>query len=295
MTTAVSTPTYAFQATDFVEQYNELGYCILKGVYSASEVADLKRSFDRAYAEGMCHHADWRHQNRVFWVRSSEKVPKYISGCQWQAWVDPTLDAIRTDPRMLAIIEPFIGRDVKQIINQMHWKMPGSGQTWGLHQDCRSRKPDRAFRNLASAYVQTGIAVDRHWRDNGAMKIVPRSHLNGDLDMERIKTSTFDTREAAVAAVGFDPRDCIDVEMDEGDVALWGPYTIHGGGINVTEDNQRRMLINGYVRASDCDRGQPVFDDGKPVPLKIPAMIQYDKLYTKPDPWYPADGEVQTD
>ena len=63
-------------------------------------------------------------------------------------------------------LEPFIGRDVKQIINQMHWKMPGSRQTWGLHQDCRSRKPDRAFRNLADAYVQTGLAVDRQWRSS---------------------------------------------------------------------------------------------------------------------------------
>lgn len=290
---STSSAAYPFLHAGFADEYRERGYVILKGVFTASEIADLKRSFDRAYAEGMTHHATWRHQNRVFWLNEHETVGRYVSGCQWQSWVDPTLDAVRTDPRMLAMLEPLIGDHLKQIINQCHWKTPGTGQTWGMHQDVRSRKPDHCFRNLAESYVQTGIAIDAHRAENGAMKIVPNSHVLGSIK-EMLGGSHRDERMAALADAGFDPKNAIDVEMDEGDVALWGPFTIHGGGVNTTADNYRRLYINGYVRWQDCDRGQPVFAHGKPVPLTIPALIQYEQLYDRPEPHY-AGGEKQSD
>ena len=58
----------------------------------------------------------------------------------------------------------------------------------------------------------------------------------------------------------------IDLEMDAGDVALWGPYTVHGGGKNITPDNYRRLYINGYVTAENCDRGSGP-SDGQAVEL----------------------------
>lgn len=279
----------AFLHDGYVEEYREKGYTILRGVFSAAEIAELREAFARTYAEGMRHHATWRHQNRVIWVQEHETVGRYVSGCQWQSWVDPVLDRVRSDPRMLAILEPFIGRDIKQIINQMHWKTPGTGQTWGLHQDVRSRTPAHCFRNLGDAYVQTGLAIDRHWAGNGAMKVMPFSHRRGNLNMDGGVSHHRDTRETAVSAAGFDPANLVDVEMEPGDVALWGPYMIHGGGINTTADNARRLYINGYVRAADCDRGQPVFEGGRPVPLTIPALVQYDQLYSRPEPHYPSD------
>jgi ectoine hydroxylase-related dioxygenase (phytanoyl-CoA dioxygenase family) len=289
MSAAPAANRHAFLHDGYVEEYREKGYAIVRGVFSADEIAELRLAFERTYAEGMSHHATWRHQNRVMWVQEHETVGRYVSGCQWQSWVDPVLDRVRSDPRMLAILEPLIGRDIKQIINQMHWKTPGTGQTWGLHQDVRSRTPAHCFRNLGDAYVQTGLAIDRHWAGNGAMKVMPFSHQRGNLNMDGGVSHHRDTRENAVAAAGFDPAKLVDVVMEPGDVALWGPYMIHGGGINTTADNARRLYINGYVRAADCDRSQPVFEGGRPVPLTIPALVQYDQLYSRPEPHYPSD------
>jgi len=47
------------------------------------------------------------------------------------------------------------------------------------------------------------------------------------------------------------------------------------------------MYINGYVTASSCDRGQPTFEHGKPLPLTIPALIQYNELSSRPEPHLP--------
>jgi ectoine hydroxylase-related dioxygenase (phytanoyl-CoA dioxygenase family) len=101
---------------------------------------------------------------------------------QWASWVDPVLESVRRDPRMLEIVRPLISEDGKQIINQMHWKPPGAAMAeFGFHQDSRSRRPRKAYRDLATSYVQTGIAVDPHSAAIGAMVLCPGSHRLGEL------------------------------------------------------------------------------------------------------------------
>jgi ectoine hydroxylase-related dioxygenase (phytanoyl-CoA dioxygenase family) len=214
---------------------------------------------------------------------------------QWPSYEDDILDSVRTDERMLTILEPLIGNNLKQIINQLHWKKPGAIVTWGLHRDVRSRKPAEAFRQLATSYVQTGLAVDRHWSENGAMKILPHSHL-----MKRGAMDDFSPRDHRSTAekdwqkVGVDTDELLDVEMSIGDLALWTPFTIHGGGLNVTPDNERRLYINGYVIAENCDRGEWVFRDGRPVPLNLgnPALIQFDAIKERPHVFYPGRADL---
>jgi ectoine hydroxylase-related dioxygenase (phytanoyl-CoA dioxygenase family) len=290
MTTASQ---FAADTPAYVRDYWERGYAIVRGVIAPDEIAELREAFDRTYAEGLRLGRTWRHQNRLFWVNQHPTVGRFVSGCQWQAWADPVLDRFRTHPKLMALLQPLIGVHLKQIINQMHWKVPGTGYTWGLHQDVRSRKPEHCFRELATSYVQTGLAIDRHWAGNGAMQVIPFSHRRGDLRIDGGAAHHDDTRESAVAQVGIDPREAVSVEMEPGDIALWGPYLIHGGGINSTPDNFRRLYINGYVKADNCDRGQPVLDHGRPVPLTLPALIQYDGLYTNPHPHHPEDRASQ--
>ena len=51
-----------------------------------------------------------------------------------------------------AMLAPLIGPDLKQIINQMHWKPPGGEMVeFGFHQDARFRKPRHAYRDLAAS------------------------------------------------------------------------------------------------------------------------------------------------
>ena len=40
-------------------------------------------------------------------------------------YFDPVLDRFRKDLRILAILEPLLGRDLKQIINQLHLEAAG--------------------------------------------------------------------------------------------------------------------------------------------------------------------------
>ena len=106
---------------------------------------------------------------------------------QWPSYHQQVMDSVRLDPRFVELVEPLIGSDLKQIINQVHWKAPGSLGDFAWHQDSRFRRPAEAYRNLATAYVQTGLAIDPHTPASGCMRFIPRSHLRGDLDMDSSK------------------------------------------------------------------------------------------------------------
>src|SRR3546814_18564703 len=103
---------------------------------------------------------------------------------QWPSYHQPLLNSMRLDRRIARLLEPLIGRDLKQIINQVHWKAPGSLGDFAWHQDSRFRRPAHAFRNLGTAYVQTGLALDRHDPQSSCLRFIPGSHLPGHLDPE---------------------------------------------------------------------------------------------------------------
>ena len=271
-------------------QYRAEGYAVLRGVFDAREVAAMAVRFDHHWAEGMRHRASFRHGNLLYRLGEDAARGKILRLVQWPSYVDPVLEAIRRDPRFFRVLAPLLGADIKQIINQLHWKPPGAAAAeFAFHQDSRFRRPREAYRNLATSYVQTGIAIDPHRRGNGAMRIYPGSHRLGEKELAGaapvLDQAMADER---LAAAGLDPARLVDLELEPGDVALWNVYTIHGSGPNTTADD-RRFYLNGYVRAQDCDRGEWAFRDGKPCPLGTPVLVHYDDLHTRSEPHYLQD------
>jgi ectoine hydroxylase-related dioxygenase (phytanoyl-CoA dioxygenase family) len=279
-------------AQDYLEQYREQGYAVVKGVFSAFEVAELAQAFDRVRQAALAHRASWRHQNVLFRTARDAKLGRIVRLVQWPSYFDAVLQRYRTDSRIGDILAPLVGRDVKQIINQMHWKPQGAAMAeFGYHQDIRFRRPRSAYRDPAANYVQTGIAIDAHTASSGAMTVLPGSHLLGELAQE-IKGSVMETAvsDAELVKLGLDPADVVPLEMAPGDVALWHLHLLHGSGPN-TGAPDRRFYINGYVRASACDRGEWAFRDGQPCALGEPVLVHYEELYTRPGPLYLDDAQ----
>lgn len=275
-----------------LEQYAEDGYAILRGIFKEGEIAVLASEFDRLKAEGLQHPRTFRHQNILYLIEEDPAIGRNLRFMHWPAYISTILSRYRTDQRLLAIIEPLIGRDVKQIINELIWKTPGASQTgYSYHQDARFRRPVSAYRNLASAYVQTAIAVDPHRPENGCLRIVRGSHRRRDFPLGKDRSVYQGSAdESDLASYGIGADDLVDIVLDPGDVALWSPYTLHGSLPN-TSQSDRRAYLNGYVRASDCDLGEWAFRDGAPCELGDPVMVQYLDLYRRPEPHY-VDGPV---
>jgi ectoine hydroxylase-related dioxygenase (phytanoyl-CoA dioxygenase family) len=276
-------------SADFLRAtYARDGYAVIRGLFAADEVAAMAAAFDRLQAAGLALGRSFRHGNLLFRLGDDPHLGRILRMVQWPAWRDALLDRIRLDLRFAAVLKPLIGDDLKQIINQMHWKPPGAAKVeFAYHQDSRFRRPASAFRDLANSYVQTGIAVDPHTRASGAMRVIPGSHRLGDLglggDGPILQQSM---QDEALQAAGLDPTAAVDLELAPGDLALWSPYLVHGSGINSTAAD-RRLYINGYVRAENCDRGEWAFRAGRPQPLgPEPVLVHFDALHERPEPHF---------
>jgi ectoine hydroxylase-related dioxygenase (phytanoyl-CoA dioxygenase family) len=263
------------------------GYAVVRGLFGADEIDEIAAAADQIDAEGVAHGRSFRHGNLFYNVARGADGAPLVRMVQWPSYHQPVLNRVRLDTRVARLLEPLIGRDLKQIINQLHWKAPGSLGDFAWHQDSRSRRPPSAYRNLETAYVQTGLAIDPHNAESGGMRFIPNSHLGGDLGMDCSKHSLGAAMtEGALEAVGLSASNAIDLVLEPGDLALWSPYLVHGSGQN-RSSHRRRFYINGYVRAADCDRGEWAFRDGRPVPFgPRPAVVHYEELHERPGPHY---------
>lgn len=262
------------------------GYVIIRSLFDADEIAQIAAATDQLYAEGVAYGRSFRHGN-LFYNVASNDGELLVRMAQWPSYHQPVLNRVRLDRRIAQLLQPLIGRNLKQIINQVHWKAPGSLGDFAWHQDSRSRRPASAYRNLADSYVQTGLAIDPHTPQSGCMRFIPGSHLRGDLGMDCSRKALGSAMTAqALKEVGFNEADAVDLLLEPGDFAMWSPYLVHGSGANRSA-HKRRLYINGYVRAQDCDRGEWAFREGSPVPFgPKPALVHYEELYERPDPHY---------
>jgi len=81
------------------------------------------------------------------------------------------MEQMRRSAGYYAVLEPFLGPDIKQITHQVHWKPPGAKiHSYRFHQDARFREGSiKAFDYLHSS-VTTGLAIDRQTVENGALR-----------------------------------------------------------------------------------------------------------------------------
>jgi hypothetical protein len=274
---------------ELLGDYARDGYAIVRGYLPPAELAALSQAVDAVEAAALAHGRSFRHGNLFYHLVEGPAGPE-LRMAQWACWAVPGLDAIRNPPALLALLEPLLGRDVKQILHQLHWKArgAGSGGDYAWHQDSRSRRPAAAYRNLATSYVQTGLALDLHRPESGCLRVVPGSHRLGEIALRTDATvlgRAADDRD--LVAAGLDPASARDLLLEPGDLALWSPYLLHASGTNLS-GHARRLFIQGYARAADCDRGEWAFRDGTPVPLPAtPSLVHYEGLFDRPEPHYP--------
>jgi hypothetical protein len=272
---------------DHVWQFQTRGYAIVRGFFSTAEIELLGEATDQLHAEGLRHGRCYRHGNLFYNVAAAPGGETMVRMVQWPSYHQPRLDRVRLDTRFAELLAPLIGPDLKQIINQVHWKAPGSLGDFAWHQDSRFRSPASAYRNLGSSYVQTGLAIDPHNPESGCMRFIPGSHLRGDLGLDcSAEVLGSAMRDELLADAGLAADDAVDLVLEPGDLALWSPYLVHGSGTN-RSGHRRRLYINGYVRAGDCDRGEWAFRAGRPVPLgPEPALVHYEALRERGEAHY---------
>src|SRR5579883_195729 len=96
-----------------VEQLHEEGYAIVRGFLPPADMAAIGAEVDRLYADAVRdHHATYRHKNLLLEILDDPRAHRRVMlQAHWTAWISPLLESMRRDPRYLAVLEPFLGRD----------------------------------------------------------------------------------------------------------------------------------------------------------------------------------------
>jgi phytanoyl-CoA hydroxylase len=277
---------------DLEHQLHSEGYALVRGFFDPQEMREIGLETDRMYREGLKHHATYRDKNLLFEVLDDPQAQRrVVIQAHWTAWISSCLERMRRTPKYFELLGPLLGPDIKQITHQIHWKPPGAKYTYyRFHQDAKFRNR-AAVRNLLYGSLNTGLAIDRQTVENGALRIIPGSHLRGYLGLSEDQTlMTGQTPDDDLVKVGLDPGSVVTCTMEPGDLLLWTLYTVHGSAPNVSAFD-RRFMISSYARASDSDRGEWAFRNGISTPLgPEPQICKYEELREKPGPFYIEDN-----
>ena len=248
-----------------VSSFHAQGCHVARGVFDEREIERLREGYD--YILEVAARTDLPEQilqGKGREVHIHLQTPEPMSGpeavpflrkVQWPSLLHPAFEEIRNSPKFPVLLEPLIGRTLKQYINQINFKMPGGEIHFPWHQDIR---PTPAFRDQVNNYVQTIIVVDEATVASGCLYIVPESHKLGNLKVKRYADGKIEEQ--------VDVTKAVPMEGSPGDVVMFRSYSVHGSKPNTT-DQPRRSYINGFVRASACDVGRWAFLDGRPVPV----------------------------
>ena len=274
---------------DLVAELHTEGYAIVRGFLSAAETAEISAETHRIYREGLKHHATYRDGNLLFEVLDDPKANRrVVLQAHWTAWISPVMERMRRSDKYLAVLEPFLGRDIKQITHQVHWKPPGAKYTsYRFHQDARFREGNAKDFGYLQSTVTTGLAIDRQTVENGALRVIPKSHRLGYLGLsDDGPIMVGQTQDEELRRAGLDPSSIVACEMQPGDLLLWTLFTVHGSAANLS-DYDRRFMINSYIRASDSERGEWAFRGGVSTALgSEPQICKYEQLRERPGPFY---------
>jgi ectoine hydroxylase-related dioxygenase (phytanoyl-CoA dioxygenase family) len=291
---ALAATTLASESRDFVDHYWEHGYAIIRGFLSKPMMAQVQAEAAKVYAEGMKHPRTWRDHNVLYEILPEEYAGKrYLMQAHWFSWYNSFFEQLRRSPEFKRVLEPLLGRNVRQIAQQIHWKPPGAPDSgYRMHQDLRFRErlEDFDFNDIMASSVTLGLAIDPATKENGCLRIVPDSHRKGYLgladDGPIMKGAT---NEDEMAKAGLDPAQAMDCILEPGDLLIWGLLTVHGSQKN-SSDKDRAFLIQSYYRAANSERGEWVFKDGVSTPLgPEPLVCKYVALKEKPGPFYSED------
>jgi hypothetical protein len=201
----VSSPTVLTQ-TD-IERYNARGYLAPIDLFDAGEMTEIRGYFDGLLEQALA--AGWSSYEIVNWHKHCRGV--------WD---------IVTRPRILDLVQDLLGETV--ILRHSHFfcKLPGDGKQVSWHQDA-------SYWPLSpSKVVSVWLAIDDVDEDNGAMQIIPGSHLAAQVPFRESATGENNVLNQTVdnpLDYGGEP---VSLVLEAGQASLHSDWLLHASEPN---------------------------------------------------------------
>ncbi|HEX9995790.1 MAG TPA: phytanoyl-CoA dioxygenase family protein [Abditibacterium sp.] len=214
-------------------EFDELGYCIVPGLFSESQIQDIEAFFEEYKLRG----------NAVFdggtTFQEIDASQRQVRAMNPHRYSQQALEWL-INPNVASVLEELLHKPALAAQTMYYFKPPGAkGQ--GMHQD------NFYLVSQPATCIAAWTAIDDSNLENGCLYVVPGSHRGNILcPSERSKERWFNYGDSHI---GQFPRDQkpIPVAVPRGSTMFFGGNLIHGSGPNRTTDRWRRTFIGHYI------------------------------------------------
>ncbi len=168
-------------------------------------------------------------------------------------------------PPLIEAMVDLLGENVELHHSTMHSKPPGTGHPFPMHQDWAF------YPHQNDRYVDVLVHLDDTCHDNGEIRFVEASHLQGPID-HIVRDSKGTPCTPHLPVEDFPLAESVAVPAKRGDVVLFNINTIHGSHVNTTAAIRRLVRI-GYRAAENQQlAGQSLGRQGPMVAGRRPVL-----------------------
>lgn len=208
--------------------FDENGYYLAKGVFSADEIGSLENEFDRIVGQLEKPNENDPNHNGVI---STRNVQQY-SGL----WLMALLHN-----GFLDIVEQFIGPDIVLNHSTLFEKRKTTGDTpFKMHQDWSYLPTQR------NTMIAGMIHVSEATEETGCLRIYPGSHKQGRMETSKATDDAFHDK--------FPFEGAVPIEAEPGDVTFFDYFLVHGSMSNRSEKSRKVVIarmLSGKDRKED--------------------------------------------
>lgn len=189
---------------DQVEDYRREGYLRFGQLLSPDVLGDLRR-----YIEFLIE------------TLPKGKRPEHLDVPHFE---HPYLMHFLTHPSVLNAVETLIGPNITLWSSHFISKPGGDGLPVSWHTDADYWKG----RITPIEVVTVWLAVDRSTRENGCMRVIPRTHLERRERRYRDLPSGTNVFKSTLVDDEIDESKVVDIELEEGECSFHNAWLIHG-------------------------------------------------------------------
>lgn len=218
----------AFDSKQLRREFEAEGFAVSRGFFDADEAQNISHHVDRYIREvlprldhGAAMYDDPDDLNSVKQIPDLDKHDQYF-------------EQLLHDQRLVSLAELLLGDEVRPIDIQWFDKLPGKGAPTPPHQD------GFYFMLDPNEAVTVWVALDEVDENNGCMRYVCGSHLQGLMPHARTKTVGFSQALAEYDEASRQRE--VAIPASPGDVLAHHSLTVHLAGGNTTQDRHRRAI-----------------------------------------------------
>jgi ectoine hydroxylase-related dioxygenase (phytanoyl-CoA dioxygenase family) len=222
-----------------VEQFHRDGFLVVRGMYSADEVAEISQWTDEVanYPEVPGKYMMYFEKSQVDGERILCRIENFVP-------YHDGFSKLITARRMQQAVSELFGEEAILFKDKINFKLPG-GDGFKEHQDVQAGWDD-----FADLHITAMIAIDETNEANGSLEMIPGMHRDGLLGEMWAPLTDEDTRHAPYVAVHCKP----------GDAVFFDSFAPHRSQPNRT-GQARRVLYITYNRQSEGDSREQYYAD----------------------------------